>query len=92
MRVRITGSRVDRVWHCPASAVLPQLPGDESEHEPARTRGKDIHRFLERARRPGTDPVISRAVALGEAPEDLQPLLEAVDLDDLPDEPTQHVD
>lgn len=84
MRVRITGSRVDRVWHCPASAVLPQLPGDESEHEPARTRGKDIHRFLERARRPGTDPVISRAVALGEAPEDLQPLLEAVDLDDLP--------
>lgn len=76
--MRITGSRVHRVWKCPASAVLPQLEGDDGKFEPARARGKAIHAYLERVR------AIGKADALAEAPEDLRPLLEALDLDNLP--------
>lgn len=76
--MKITGSRVHRVWKCPASAVLPQLEGDDSKFEPARDRGKAIHSFLERVK------TIGRGAALAEAPKELQPLLEALDLDNLP--------
>lgn len=76
--MKITGSRVHRVWKCPASAVLPQLEGDDGKFEPARARGKAIHAYLERVR------AIGKADALAEAPEDLRPLLEALDLDNLP--------
>ncbi len=76
--MRITGSKVHRVWKCPASAALPQLEGDDSRFEPARDRGKGIHAFLENVKRTG------RSMALAEAPKELNPLLEALDLDNLP--------
>ncbi len=74
----ITGSKVHRVWKCPASAVLPQAPQDE-RHEPARRRGKQIHAYLERV------GVVGRDIALGECDdEDLLPLLKSLDLQELP--------
>lgn len=76
--MRPTGSKIHRVWKCPASAVLPQAYRDDSEHEPARAKGQAIHAFLENVKRVG------RSVALAEAPRELLPLLEALDLDDLP--------
>lgn len=76
--MRITGSKVHRVWKCQASAVLPQLETDDSRFEPARNKGKAIHAFLE------TVKTLGRSGALAAAPEDLLPLLEALDLEDLP--------
>lgn len=76
--MRITGSKLHRVWKCTASAVLPQVERDMSAHEPARNRGKAIHAYLERVKSVG------KPVALTEAPADLLPLLEALDLDNLP--------
>jgi len=72
----ITGSKLHRVWKCPASAVLPQVATDEPS--PAADRGRQIHRFLERCRVDGLD------VAIAEADEDLRPLLACLDLDELP--------
>lgn len=77
MRIRITGSRVHRVWKCPASVVLPQVD-DEGIDEPARDRGKQIHRYLERVGQVGA------VVALSEQPKEIHPLLQALDLDELP--------
>lgn len=79
-RIPVTGSKAHRVWKCPASAVLPQIVSDDADakHEPARARGKDIHRFLERVK------VIGRAQAMAEAPADLAPVLAALDLANLP--------
>lgn len=51
MRIPITGSRVHRVWKCPPSAILPQVVADSSAYEPARRRGKEIHRYLDLARK-----------------------------------------
>lgn len=76
--MRVTGSKLHRVWKCAASAVLPQVERDQSASEPARDKGKAIHAFLERVK------AIGRPAALAEAPKDLLPLLEALDLDDLP--------
>lgn len=76
--MRPTGSKIHRVWKCPASAVLPQTEQDDGRFEPARTRGQAIHRFLERVK------AVGRAAALAEAPKELLPLLEALDLEDLP--------
>lgn len=73
-----TGSKLHRIWKCPASAVLPQSEVARPEFEPAANRGKAIHAFLENVKRVG------RAAALADAPEDLRPLLDALDLDDLP--------
>lgn len=76
--MRITGSRVHRVWKCPASAVLRQFSDDYPAAEPARGRGKAIHAFLQRV---GT---VERARLLADAPPELVPLLEALDLENLP--------
>jgi len=77
VRIPITGSRAHRVWKCPASAVLPQV--DEGpRNEPARRRGKQIHAYLERVAAIGVD------AALAEQPDELYPLLRALDLDELP--------
>jgi len=76
--MRITGSKVHRVWKCPASAVLPQSGTYRPDLEPARGKGQAIHAFLEVVKRVG------RAAALAEAPADLIPLLEALDLENLP--------
>lgn len=76
--MRPTGSKIHRVWKCPASAVLPQTEQDDGRFEPARAKGQAIHRFLERAK------AVGRPEALAEAPKELLPLLEALDLEDLP--------
>lgn len=78
MAVKITGSKLHRVWKCPASAVLPQAERDQSASEPARDKGKAIHAYLENVKAKGRD------AALAEAPEDLRPLLDALDLENLP--------
>lgn len=77
MKARVTGSRVHRVWKCPASAVL-AVVDEGDKHEPARARGKQIHAYLERVK------VIGEAEALAEAPRDLWPLLKGLNLDELP--------
>lgn len=67
VRIEITGSRVHRVWKCPASAILPQVDqGDRNE--PARRRGKQIHAYLERVRKVGVDSALAeQTVTRGEA-------------------------
>lgn len=78
MKIEITGSKAHRVWRCPASAVLPQIETDDDGHEPARGKGHGIHAFLERVKKIGFEE------AIAEAPEELGPLLRAIDLDNLP--------
>lgn len=77
MPVRITGSKVHRVWKCPASAVLPQAYED-NDPSPAAKRGTAIHAFLEQVGKVG------RGAALADAPAEVVPLLEALDLENLP--------
>lgn len=72
-----TGSKVHRVWKCPASAVLPQAYEDD-DPSPAAKRGTAIHAFLEAVGKVG------RGAALANAPADVVPLLEALDLGALP--------
>lgn len=76
--MRVTGSKVHRVWKCPASAVLPQSGAYQPELEPFLAKGKAVHAFLHRAGK------VERAVALAEAPKDVLPLCEALQLEDLP--------
>jgi hypothetical protein len=75
--VRVTGSKVHRVWKCPASAVLPQAYQSD-DPSPAAQRGTAIHAFLEAVGKVG------RGAALANAPADVVPLLEALDLENLP--------
>lgn len=48
MLIRVTGSQLDRVARCPASAALPQIIDANDEDNKARERGTVMHRFLER--------------------------------------------
>jgi hypothetical protein len=75
-----TGSKLHRVWKCPASAILPHDVNDFEEERtaPPREHGKVVHRFLEQVRKVGFE------VALAEVPEDAQPLCKALDIDQLP--------
>lgn len=75
--MRITGSRVHRVWKCPASAVLPQ-GYVSSDPSPAAQRGTAIHAFLEQVGK------IGRGAALANAPAEVVPLCEALDIENLP--------
>lgn len=79
-QVRVTGSKVHRIWKCAASAVLPQhaMDVDRPEWEPMRTKGQGAHGFLEVVGKVG------RGAALADAPADVVPLLEALDLERLP--------
>jgi len=79
-RLRLSGSKIHRVWRCPASAVLPQDTSDDREArtEPARGRGKAVHSYLERVRSVG------REQALGEVPAEVLPLCKALVIDELP--------
>jgi hypothetical protein len=79
--LRLTGSIVDRALRCPASLLLPQSTNDDREAatEPARNRGKVIHRFLETARSVG----LSEALAAVTEPQ-LRAVCAALDLDKLP--------
>lgn len=78
--MRITGSKVHRVWKCPASAVLPHslIDTDRPEWEPMRTKGQGVHGFLEVVGKVG------RGTALANAPAEVVPLCEALDLENLP--------
>lgn len=77
--MKITGSRIHRIWKCQASAVLRQFSDpDDAKFEPARGRGKAIHAFLQQAGK------VERARLLADAEPELMPLLEALDLDNLP--------
>jgi hypothetical protein len=85
--VRITGSKVHRVWKCPASATLPQLGTYRPDLDPARGKGQAIHAFLEQVGNVFAvtrDLATARSTALAAAPADLVPLLEALELEDLP--------
>lgn len=75
--MRITGSKVHRVWKCPASAVLTQAY-EGNDPSPAAKRGTVIHAFLEQVGKVG------RGAALADAPAEVVPLLEALDLENLP--------
>jgi hypothetical protein len=59
--VRVSGSSMDRVARCEASAALPQvIDGNENDGQ---KRGHAVHDFLERV------PDVGREVALAEVPE-----------------------
>ena len=77
---QVTGSRAHRVWQCPASLVLPWNSNEdrEAKWEPARGKGKGVHRYLERVKKVGVSQ------ALGEVPADLLILCKALDIDKLP--------
>lgn len=79
-RMPPSGSKIHRIWKCAPSAILPRDVSEEAEarSEPARGRGKDVHRYLERVR------AIGRDRALAEVPKDLELLCKALDLDQLP--------
>lgn len=74
----ISGSKIHRVWKCPASAALPQVDREE-EPSPARDRGTKIHAFLELVGRVGRDQALAECTD----PE-LHPLLVAIDTEALP--------
>lgn len=78
MKIHVTGSKAHRVWKCPPSAVLPQVVDDDRIHAWARGKGKLVHAFLENVGELGRD------LAMKQAPAELWPLLQAIDLDDLP--------
>lgn len=79
-RRKPTGSKVHRIWMCPASAILPQNSDEDREArtEPARGKGQGVHRYLERV---GADGV---EAALSEVPSDLLSLCRALDLKRMP--------
>lgn len=84
-RIPITGSKVHRVWRCPASAALPQIDSEDDGHEPARRRGQAIHRYLERVHQVGEAQALVEATELdGKADTELLTLLKALDLEALP--------
>ena len=85
--MRVTGSKVHRAWKCAASAVLPQSGTYRPDLEPARGRGQAIHAFLETVGNffaVTRDLATARSTALAAAPADLVPLLEALELENLP--------
>lgn len=75
-----TGSKVHRMWMCPASSVLPQNVSDDAEarSEPARGKGTIVHKYLDRVLSVG------REEALAGIPEDVLVLCMALDLERLP--------
>lgn len=76
--MRITGSRVHRVWKCPASAALRQFADDSPAAEPARGKGKAIHTFLQHAGR------VEPAALIANAEPAYAALFAALDLENLP--------
>lgn len=80
IRRKPTGSKIHRIWQCPASAVLPQNSSEDHETrtEPFRGRGHVVHGYLERVRPEGVDAALARV------PADLQVMCRALDIDRLP--------
>lgn len=77
MIVTISGSGMDRIARCPASAALPQTH-DTNPNE-SRDRGSAMHRFLERV------PAIGREAALAETDEAHRGFCETIELAKLAD-------
>lgn len=77
---RHTGSKLHRLWQCPASGVLPQNTNEDldARTEPARGRGHVVHKYLERVRIDGVE------VALAQVPSEHVHLCRALDIDKLP--------
>jgi len=59
--VRTTGSQLDRVVRCNASAALPQIydSGDSDDEDDGRPKGSAIHSFLERCSLVGRDEALT---------------------------------
>jgi hypothetical protein len=79
--VNPTGSKIHRVWKCPASVVLPQNVDDDREerNEPARNRGRHIHEFLENVKAKGRTEALASI-----ADDDVRSICAALDLDKMP--------
>jgi len=80
VRRKPTGSKVHRLWQCPASFILPQNTNEDHEArtEPMRGKGQVVHKYLERVRAGGVD------AALSQVPADHVMLCKALDIDRLP--------
>lgn len=72
-----TGSQLDRVARCEASAALPQVIDANDEDRDARQRGTAVHRFLERV------PQVGREAALSEIDEQHRGYCADIELADL---------
>lgn len=75
--MRLTGSGLGRALACVPSVVLPHAPEIREEA----TRGTHGHEFLMNV------SLVGREMALERAPEDMRPMLEALNLDSLPVKP-----
>lgn len=73
--MKVSGSSVERVLACPASAALPQAQTTSEYAE----RGIAGHRFIAKAKKAG------REVALDEVAEEYRDMCEGIDLDSIPD-------
>lgn len=67
-----TGSQMDRIAHCPASAALPQVR--DANDNKARDRGTAMHKFLERVALAG------REIALTEVDDEHRPFCAGIDI------------
>jgi hypothetical protein len=59
MIVRVTGSQLDRIKRCEASAALPQVINASDDEHSDRDRGTAVHRFLERSSQVGRDVALA---------------------------------
>lgn len=75
-----SGSKFHRTWKCPASAVLPHDFDELAEEttEPARDKGKAIHRYLELVH------TVGEAEAIAAVPENVRTLCLALDIASMP--------
>lgn len=83
--IRPTGSKLHRIWKCPASAVLTQV--EQTEQHPLAGRGKMIHSFLEIVRveqANGHELLDARALALAKVDPSVVWMCSAIDLDAMP--------
>lgn len=75
-----SGSQMDRIVRCPASAALPQI--HDANPDDGRERGTAMHRFLERV------PEIGREAALAETDEEHRTFCASIELATLADRMT----
>ncbi len=59
MIVRVTGSQLDRIARCEASAALPQVIDANEDDRDDRDRGTAVHKFLERCGQVGRDVALA---------------------------------
>jgi hypothetical protein len=59
MIVRVTGSQLDRIARCEASAALPQVIDANEDDRDDRDRGTAVHKFIERCSQVGRDVALA---------------------------------